>query len=220
MAREEITDHAAQAIARLPGFQQEGLNWGRLLRALVGPVQDLETAFAQLLDERSVGAAVGAQLDGIGTILVLTRTGGESDTDYRGRLQGQASQLAKSGEIETVIAAWRLVWAPVTTVDRVILEELQPATIIVTAVMDDETSPSPSFDAAAAATMEKVVAAGVGIALLVSQSPEFLWGNEADADANGDLVAGPNGFADEADADGNGDIAPGDGGGNFARVIQ
>lgn len=214
MAREPITDHSDQAIARLPGFEQDGSNWGKLVRSLVDSIQRIEDTLTDFLDERAISTAVGLQLDGIGTILDLDRAAGESDNSYRIRLQGQASQLAQSGEIESIIAAWQLIWGSTLT----ILKEYQPATVEVTAVLPSYV-PDAETEAAALASINAVVAAGVGTIAQVVEDPYFLWGDLADVDGSGDLPTSTIGFGDDADADGNGDIAAGDGGGNLARTL-
>jgi len=211
----EITDHDVQAKARLPGWLISSTNLRLFYDVLMGSIQTVEGLFIELLNETSLGTAVGVQLDVIGTILGLARTSAtEPDEEYRTRLFGQSAALAQSGEPEAVIQAWQLIW----TADSVFLTELQPATIELTAFLTTDPDDS-DLDVAAEAAMEKVVAAGVGAILQLAVEPVFLWGAEADADAAGDIPANTTGFGDDADADGNGDILPGVGGGNLARVL-
>lgn len=214
MARDQITDHSDQAILRLSSFEVEGPNWNKLIRALTGSVQNLETALTQLLDERAISTGVGVQLDGIGTILDVTRITGQSDSDYAAALIGKAAALsAASGTAEQLIQTYLLLLAANTIVSM----DLQPATFEMTAVgTEDDGNPT---DAVVVAAMREAKAAGVQLILQICIEPCFLWGAEADADANGDIPANTTGFGDDADADGNGDILPGVGGGNLARVL-
>ena len=211
----EITDHATDAKARLPGWLISSTNLRLFYDVLMGPVQTVEGLFIELLNETSLATAVGVQLDVIGTILGLARTSStEPDEEYRTRLYGQSAALAQSGEPEAVIQAWQLIW----TANSVLLVEIQPATIELTAFWTTDPEDS-DLDAAAIVAMEKVIAAGIGDILQLNVEPVCLWGAEADADANGDIPAAPTGFGAEADADANGDILPGVGGGNLARVL-
>lgn len=211
----EITDHNAQAKARLPGWLVDATNLQAFIDVLVTPVQDVERLFNELLNEVSIETAVGVQLDVIGIILDLERASAtEPDEEYRNRLLGQSASLSQSGEPEAVIAAWSLIWIAVS----VLLVEFQPATLELTAFVESDVEDD-GLDAAAIDAMEKVIAGGVGTILQLNQNPAFLFGDSVDADANGDIPVSPNGFGSSADADANGDILPGVGGGNFARVL-
>lgn len=209
----ETTDHAAQAKARLPGWLADAAKLKVFLDVLVGPYQTAESLFIELLNENSIETAVGVQLGVIGAILNLPRIVGEDDTTYRTRLFGQAGSLSQSGEPEVLIQAWLAIWNAAS----VLLVELQPATIELTAFAADPVNPA--FDLAAVNAINKVIAGGVGTILQQCDDPCFLWGAAADANGNGDLSASGTGFGDDADADANGDILPGVGGGNLARIL-
>jgi hypothetical protein len=57
-------------------------NITKFLTALLGPAQDIENALAQMITERTLDVATGAQLDIIGRIVGQDR-GGLSDDDFR-----------------------------------------------------------------------------------------------------------------------------------------
>lgn len=77
-----ITDHQDQAVARLAHqFKEKTLIEG-FVRSLTQEWQDLEQIFFDLVDDRLVSTAIGAQLDGIGSIVGEKRRGRE-DLAYR-----------------------------------------------------------------------------------------------------------------------------------------
>ena len=181
-----ISDHEDRGIARLPGYQQSATNWGKLLRALLSEAQSLEDALDQLENERHLSIAVGQQLDEIGTILDLAREG-RSDDDYRFALQGQASALAGSGEGNVLIDGYLFL----TSATGVLIAEHQPATAELFALLDADTFTS-AEDNAITVAMNEIKAAGIQLILVVVNDAattgfSFLWGDEADADASGDL---------------------------------
>lgn len=220
----QITTHQADGKARLPGFLANATNFKAFLDVLITPYQDIEDLFIDILDGLSLDTAVGVQLDVIGEIIQLDRTSAtEPDDEYRTRLRGEAAALARSGEVETLITVWNEIWQAVKT----IVTEYQPATVELAAEVTTD-SDDDDLDAAALASIEAAKAGGVGLIPIIGETPLFLWGDVADADANGDINPVPgdspgtdNGWGDEADADANGDITPGTSqGGNFARLLE
>lgn len=119
----EITDHVAQALGRLRQQYRGKPRLAALITAIVGPIQDLETAFQDLTNERSISTASGFQLDQLGTIFDLDRLGAEDDESYRARLAARAAQNVSQGEPETLIALYQLL----TGADLVYLGESFPA---------------------------------------------------------------------------------------------
>ena len=213
-----ITTHEADALARLPGWLQDSVNYQAFLTLLVEPYQAIEDVLIDLLDGHSIDTAVGVQLDVIGKILDMARVSvGESDADYRIRLYGRSAELSRSGEPETLISTWLIIW---TAVKIYYTDVLGNATFELTAEVVTDPGDSEQ-DAAALEAISTAKGGGIGAVLQVVESIPFLWGDSADADANGDLpVDEDHGFGDSADADGNGDITAGAGqGGNFARVL-
>ena len=212
----KITDHTTQAENRLPGFEQESIFIKALIRSVVGEVQPLEDVADDILNKRAISTAEGVQLDNIGTILNLTRTIGQSDASYAAALLGRASSIsAGSGTAEQLIQTLLLLYG--ADGGDVTYADLGNASAELFIVVDDDGDPA---DSDVVATMNSAKAAGVRLAIaILDPAPFFLFGDDADADGNGDLDASANGFGDDADADGNGDISPGVGGGNFARLV-
>lgn len=106
----QITNQFQRALALLVsqfrGQKSNGelTNFQKLIKVLVQPFQELEDVKWQLKTERWLNTAVGAQLDEIGAILGLPREIGESDEDYRERLQFQIFINTTSGTPEEVMA--------------------------------------------------------------------------------------------------------------------
>lgn len=104
-----ITNHFERAISLLASQfrfnKPDGslTNLQKLIKALVIPAQELEDVNYQLLTLRWLSTAQGVQLDEIGVILGLPRNPGESDSDYRERLQFQIFINTSSGTPEQVI---------------------------------------------------------------------------------------------------------------------
>ncbi len=79
-----------------------------LLRSFVLQVQGLEDVFFQILEDTVLGTAVGRQLDGLGTVVGISR-GGRSDDDYRTRLRAQIAINKASGTLPEVAEILELV---------------------------------------------------------------------------------------------------------------
>lgn len=210
----KISDHIARAIARMPGYEQLGPQNQKLLTAMLGGMQPLEDALADLISKRKISTAEGIQLDHIGTILNLRRITGQSDDDYRAELYGRAGNLAQSGTTPQLIDLILLVRSDVT---KVYTQDHQPATVEIVFVGVDEEDDD--VDARILSALTQAKAAGVGLVLAIAETQEFLWGDSDDADVDGDLLAADYGFGDSDDADVDGDLDPGEGGGNLARLI-
>lgn len=101
-------DHVAAAINRLPVQFRNKPKIEAFLRALVQPVQEVENAFQQLLRERAIDTAIGAQLDAIGFIVGQTRQG-FGDDDYRRLVRARISTNKSRGNFEDLIQITRLV---------------------------------------------------------------------------------------------------------------
>ncbi len=77
-------------------------NIAKLLRALLAPSQDLENALQQLLTERGIDNAVGAQFDILGSVAGQPRNGLDDDT-YRRYVRARIMVHRSSGNIEDVL---------------------------------------------------------------------------------------------------------------------
>jgi hypothetical protein len=106
----QITNQFERALALLVsqfrGQKANGelTNLQKLIKVLIAPAQRLEDVKWQLKTERWLSTSIGAQLDEIGVILGLPRKIGESDEDYRERLQFQIFINTTSGTPEEVMA--------------------------------------------------------------------------------------------------------------------
>lgn len=112
----EITDHAADAVDRLPqvykdapktwtGFwagTPDATAWETVLRAFAGPAQDLETVMNSMLNERDLDSAEGVNLDRIGQIVGEPRQG-DTDEVYRDRIIGQIAENNSDGTAANLI---------------------------------------------------------------------------------------------------------------------
>lgn len=105
----QITNQFERALALLASqFRDQKANgdltnFQKLIKVLVKPMQDLENVKWELKTERWLSTAIGQQLDEIGLILGLPRNLGESDEDYRERLQFQIFINISSGTPEEVM---------------------------------------------------------------------------------------------------------------------
>jgi hypothetical protein len=164
MAITEITDHQERAKARLPGFMLGATNIEAFIDAIAAEAQVLESVFFQLLDERHLTVAVGTQLDGLGQILDLDRVVGQTDTSYRISLIARAGELAKGGEMETLITAMINVLTLVAP-DALFIHEAYPATVLIEHVTDTDPQDA-GDDASLIATMNAIRAGGVQLHIM------------------------------------------------------
>jgi hypothetical protein len=208
----EITDHADQIKARYPSQfdensnEDKNINLAKLINIIGGRVQELETQFFKLLDERHLSVAVGVQLDGIGQILNLARDVGEVDEAYRARLVGRTGELAKSGEIESLISTFMTLTQAVSASTF----EFFPAGFMMVAHLDTDAE-DPDIDQAILTQMNLVKAAGVK--LILEFAPEtnyFRLSDESETDVNNNgPPSAEHGLGDETLTEG----------GGLARVI-
>lgn len=108
MAITHNTSHVEEGIDRLlEQFKDKPriLAW---VTALLGQVQEIEDALYQLYWERLLDNAVGAQLDGIGQIVVLDRQGFD-DEPYRAFLRAKIRVNLSNGKTEELIYILKLI---------------------------------------------------------------------------------------------------------------
>jgi hypothetical protein len=103
MALELITTHAADALARLTQTLKGKPNLEALLTALAAEPQALENALYSLYSERTIDAAVGVQLDVIGTIVGQERESSADDDAYRLRLKARVKSNKSSGTVSEIL---------------------------------------------------------------------------------------------------------------------
>lgn len=86
----------------------QGNNTEKLIATLATPFQSLELMFQQLLTERSIDTAAGAQLDVIGKIVGEPRNGLD-DTTYRRYCRVRISANKSNGVVENLITIAKLI---------------------------------------------------------------------------------------------------------------
>lgn len=124
-----ITDHADRAVNRL-AEQYKKPKIEAFLRALVHPLQSIETVAFQVYTERNVDTAIGAQLDILGRIVGQER-GGYGDDAYRRLIRARIAVNRSDGTLEELLTIARLI---IDDEDVVVVAEPQyPATIVLKA---------------------------------------------------------------------------------------
>lgn len=144
----------------------------KLLSTLITPFQSLETALQQLLTERSIDTAVGAQLDVIGRIVGQPRNSLDDDT-YRRYCRARIATSRSNGTVQDVITVTDLIiYDDTATIE---LEQQQMATIVVhirdLAISSDLADVIVSF-------LKDTVSAAVRVIIEYSESPPnttFKW---------------------------------------------
>lgn len=104
----KIDNHVEQALSRLRQQFKDKPNIETWISILVAPMQRLEDALYQLLTERGIDDAVGAQLDRLGKIVGQPRDG-RTDETYRRFIRARISVNTSNGTIEDVLTVTRLV---------------------------------------------------------------------------------------------------------------
>jgi hypothetical protein len=97
-----VDNHTETALDRLLGQFCDSTNLRALAASYVDRFQDLEDAGTRLINERGIGTATGARLDGIGSVFAVPR-GGRTDEEYRLRLQAEIAVLSSHGSLEDLI---------------------------------------------------------------------------------------------------------------------
>lgn len=103
----KITDHADRAKARLIQQSRDKTRIRQLLDALNEQSQDYEDDIFPLFQLLDIDAMEGAQLDGIGEIVGLTRDG-RSDVEYRTALRQKIGINTSSGTPDEIISVFAI----------------------------------------------------------------------------------------------------------------
>lgn len=99
---EKITDHAARSEALLVSQFADSEKLHTLVRIFVEQLQAVEDALYDLLVLRALDTAIGAQLDGIGSIVGEPRYA-RNDFDYRAGLRFRIFVNTSTGTPDTII---------------------------------------------------------------------------------------------------------------------
>ena len=155
---DKISDHMAAVKGRLLQQYKGSVRLLSLIGILFGqPVQDIEDAAWPLYDRLDIDSAQGVQLDRIGAIVGLSRSGW-SDRLYRLLLRARIGKNVSHGTIEDVIGVWRLL----AQANQVQVVETYPAQID----LYSDTPIDGDLSDFVAALMQQVVAAGVRVSFL------------------------------------------------------
>lgn len=165
----DITNYFQRSIALLASQFQEnapggGLtNFQKLIQALMGQAQVLNTQQQLLLMNRFLNKAQGVQLDGLGQIIGLARVPGQSDISYAEDLQFQIYINQSTGTPEELMAILKYL----TNASMVWYLELWPAAFqMATNGLDGVSAPSNASDLIAA--IQEVSPAGVLFVVLLA----------------------------------------------------
>lgn len=167
MALKKITDHAEQAIARLPQQFQGKKSIEFLIRALCRPWQDLEGAAYAVLIGRLIDTAIGDQLTGIGAIVGQPRGGVTDDDLYRRYVRARVAVTVSKGTYADILAVTRLVLGD-ADID-IIISDGGVASVLVTL---GPYGVDPAVAAILIEYLRETVAAGVRIQLTHSAAPD------------------------------------------------
>jgi len=122
MAEIKFKDQVLSGLGKLIYQWQNKPNVVGLLTSYMESVQGVEDTFEQLLKERSLDTAIGAQLDVLGLIIGEDRKG-RSDADYRLALKLRVA-INKSDGTEPVVTS---LIKQITSADTATFEDVYPA---------------------------------------------------------------------------------------------
>jgi hypothetical protein len=189
----KITDHIEAAKGRLLQQYKHSPRLSSLIEILFGrQTQDIEDAAWQLYDRLDIDTCEGVQLDRIGTIVGLSRSGWSDDL-YRILLKAKIGKNVSHGTLEDVISVWRLL----AQANKVQVIENYPAQVD----LYSDTPIDGEISSFVRNLMQDVVAAGVRVdflAIIFSSSNAFGFDPD-DPDVNG--------FGDYNDPDVGGELA-------------
>jgi len=122
------------------------------LTAFLEQIQDLENAYFELITERTIDAAVGVQLDGLGKIVGQAREG-RNDDNFRLWIKAKIRATRSSGYVNDLIAIALLV----TTDNAIWIQQYYPAGIhiVIQEILDEDIDQI-------CLLLESAIAAGVG----------------------------------------------------------
>lgn len=151
-----IIDYCVEAKSRLAEQFKNSYDLQGLVCALLSEIQELEVVFSDLMINRALDTAVGAQLEGIAEI-VGADISGMTTQEARNAIRAQIALNVSNGEPEFVINFVK----EVTDADHIIYSELYPAKIHI--FTDGQTIPSNLIT-----LIKSVIPAGVGIEVVCS----------------------------------------------------
>ena len=123
----ENLDHCDEGVARFISQFQDKPRLSALLCAFLNQVQELEVAIFDLITERVIGFAIGAQLDILGDIVGQERLA-FGDTDFRTLIRARIKVNRSDGQPEQLLEILRLVLLD-TPAPEIKIAEFFPASV-------------------------------------------------------------------------------------------
>ena len=181
----KISTHESDAKERIISELKDAENLEKLIGVLSNRQQDLENTSWDLLTQRNIDDAEGAQLDALATTLGIVR-GTSDDDQLRIRLYAIIATYRSNGSIEVIISVFRAL----TQAGSVILTEVFPANIILTA--KDAPYPTSTRDQIKDAS-RSLKAAGVSLdgVIISGETPFVFDGDPAPTGAGFDDLLNP-----------------------------
>lgn len=187
MLATQITNHVEAALARLMEQYQGAPNFEAIITALVEQIQELEDAIFSLDEGRQLYngggyPAIGAQLDGIGSLVGVARNG-LSDEQYLLIILGTIAKNTSDTTVAAILNVITFVFQPV----GLHLYEIFPAAI----GFDFTSTPvDPTFYALVLNIIQEALGAGISLDYVIQYSATNPF---AFIDLNGILPDFPNG---------------------------
>lgn len=130
----QTTTHQADALARLPERHNNKTKLAALINACTNETQNIENALWQLASERSIGVAVGEQLDVIGRIVGQDRATSASDAEYRLLLRARMTANQSSGSVNDIVAVFAAI---LESYEDIELTQYFPAALILSIIGEE-----------------------------------------------------------------------------------
>lgn len=137
MTIDKIDTHVDDAIARLPGWLNESVELQKLISVFPERIQELENVAIDLLNKRSLGEAIGEQLNVIGRHVGEPDRLGRDDTDYESAINVRIlvnTSIGDKGRLRQIGKLW-------ADADRVTFFDAFPAALIMTIRGGDAVDP-------------------------------------------------------------------------------
>lgn len=173
-----MTQHYQEMAARLREYSKDDAVLLAFINAFARQVALIDAALLQLMEERHLEVAIGAQLDGWGRILEESRQGRDDD-EYRAVLLLKIARIYSEGTERDLSS----IFTTATNPASVEFSEVFPAGFSLVAIEPD----SAFSDAAIVEIIRQAKAAGVGAGYIAHTEglPAFAFDGDVDADKAG-----------------------------------
>ena len=163
MSYPEQINHVEVALSRLPSVWKDKPIMQGFITAFASNIQVIEELLFDMLNNRSVFTAIGAQLDVVGLLVGVARLG-RDDLDYRNAVFKQIAINNADGSTENILETVRLL----TQVDGVYMWEHPAASFFLLI--------NGGYFDGLASTLDAISSAGVGAVLLFDEADSFVPG--------------------------------------------